>query len=71
MFTTRNKTAQFDMNTERDLAAYDAILNNPLAFIVREIKEKLVDKHFDEEGNFTGQTERLVLVVTWQTKVLS
>jgi hypothetical protein len=59
------------MNTERDLAAYDAILNNPLAFIVREIKEKLVDKHFDEEGNFTGQTERLVLVVTWQTKVLS
>ena len=71
MFTTKNKTAQFDLNREDDLATYDGILNNPLAFIIREIQEKLIDKHYDEEGKFTGQTERIILVVTWQIRVLS
>ena len=70
MYKVKTQTAKFDTNSVEDLKEYDAILNNPLCTIIREIKEKLSTKHFDDEGKPTYQDDKLVLVVTWQEKAL-
>lgn len=70
MYTVKHQTKQFDLNRSSDLRDYDAILNDPLCSISREVKEKLVSKEMDEEGNVTSSQERLILVVTWQRKTL-
>lgn len=71
MYQTRKYVRRFDLNDDDDLEEYEAILNDPLCTVVRDIKEKLVDKLFDEEsGKMTSITERLMLVVTWQKKEL-
>jgi len=69
VYKTVNQTRQFDLNDNDDLAAYDEILNNPRCFVVREIKEKLSEKHF-EEGKLISVDERLIMVVTWQERTL-
>jgi DNA primase large subunit len=71
MYTTVTRTEQFSISdTKKDREAYDAIINNPLTTIIREIKEKLTEKAMNEDGEPTYIQERIVLVVTWQEKVL-
>ena len=69
MFTTQNFTRTFDVNNTEQMYEYDEILNDPMCTIIREVKEKLVDKEFDE-GKLASVSERLVMVVTWQEKKL-
>lgn len=70
MYVTKHHTKQFDINKSSDLKDYDAILDNPLCRIVREVREKMVSKEMDDEGNVTSYQERLILVVTWQERTL-
>jgi len=68
MYNTVFKTAKFDLNSKKDLEAYDAILNDPTCTITREVREKIQHKDVDSEGTVTGYYEELVAVVTWQKK---
>jgi len=70
MFSTKKKTAVFDLNTKKDLEQYDDILNNSLCTVIKEHKEKMADKEFDNEGKMISLKEKIVLVVTWEEKKL-
>ena len=70
MYEIRTHTNQFDLNEKRDREAYSSIINDPLSSIVGVIKEKLVEKALDEEGEPSYIKEKIVLVVTWQEKIL-
>lgn len=69
MFRKKTTTRRFDLDNEEDLKEYDEILNDPNCTIVREIKEKLADKEF-EEGKLVSLHERIVLVITYEQQVL-
>lgn len=70
MFSTTKKTMVLDLNDKKELAIYDGILNNSLCTVIREHKEKMADKEFDDEGKMISLREKLVLVVTWEEKKL-
>lgn len=70
MYSTINKTKRIDVGVTKDLETYDAILNNPNCSIIREIKEKITEKEVNEEGNITNIKEYLILIVTYQEKIL-
>jgi len=70
MYDTDTYTKQFDMNEKDDKEHYSSIINNPLCHIIKEIKEKLVEKLMNDEGEPSYIKERIVLVVTWQEKKL-
>ena len=70
MYNTINRTRRFDVGIPKDLEAYDAIINNPNCSIIREIKEKITQKDINEEGNIVSINEFLILIVTYQEKIL-
>lgn len=71
MYNTVKETRKFDTDDREDMVDYDEILNNPLCTLVTERKEKLRDETRDPEtGNIIRLIETLILVVTWETKVL-
>lgn len=71
MYNTIKETRKFDTDDRTDMADYDEIINNPLCTVVSERKEKLRDETRDAEtGNITRLIESVILVVTWETKVL-
>lgn len=69
MYKTVRTTRRFDLDSSDDLAEYDEIMNDPNCSIVKEIKEKLQDKEF-EEGKLVSLHERIVLIITYERKVL-
>lgn len=69
MYRSIKRTKSFDLNIEKDLLAYDEILNNPMCTILREIKEKIGERSFNDEGKISGFHDRLVLIVTWEEKI--
>jgi len=70
VYEIKSKTVRLEMDNDKDLERYDKILNDPLCSIIRELKEKVQDKAFDEEGRLSHLHERVVLVVTYQEKSL-
>jgi len=64
------KTKKFNTDNIRDLEEYDEILNNPLCSIISERREKLTTKIMDDEGKMIGQNDKMILVVTWDEKIL-
>ena len=62
-------TKAFEMTDSKSLADYNAILNNPSCTIIKEVREKVTEKHF-EDGKVIASNDRLLLVVTWQEKKL-
>lgn len=71
MYSTKHKTKKFDTDDEDELEEYDEILNNPLCTIVSERKEKLKMEDYDNEGNMIHMEEHIILVVTWDEKILA
>ena len=71
MYSTKHQTRKFDTDEEDELAAYDEILNNPLCTIVSERKEKLKLEDYDGDGNMIHMEEHIILVVTWDEKILA
>lgn len=70
MYEVLRKTRQFDLDNEEHLKDYDAIMNNPLCSVVKEIKEKITEKFFNEEGGLLSTQDKIALVVTWEEKSL-
>ena len=69
MYETETETKTFDTEDRSDMEEYSAIVNNPMCSIIDTIKEKLTDCEYDE-GKLSSTSQKVVLVVTWQTKVL-
>lgn len=69
MFRKKTTTRRLDLDDTEDLKEYDEILNDPNCTIVREIKEKLQDKEF-EEGKLVSLHERIVLIITYEQNIL-
>lgn len=69
MYSTKTSTRRFDMDKEGDLNEYSAILSDPTCTVLMVHKEKLTDKEF-EDGKMVSMHERVVLIVTWEEKVL-
>jgi len=70
MYNVVNKTERIDLGSKKDLEAYDQILNDSSCVIVKEIKEKLTEKDLDSEGNVTSYREYLILIVTYQRRIV-
>jgi len=70
MPTTERFTKTFDLRNENSLCEYNAILNNPACTIIKEVREKITERHFDADGKIVATEERLLLVVSWQEKKL-
>jgi hypothetical protein len=70
MYDIRRQTQKFNTDSTEELREYDEILNDPLCTIVKEYKEKISEKKFSEEGNIASIHEYVILVVTWDEKVL-
>jgi hypothetical protein len=67
MYKTETITKRFDTDRQDHLDEYSDVVNDPTCTIVREHKEKISEKSFDE-GKLSNVYERIVLVVTWQQK---
>lgn len=70
MFNVVNKTITIDLNNKQDLLEYDNILNDPSCTIVKEVKEKLTEKELGDEGRITSFKEYLLLIVTYQRRII-
>ena len=70
MYTTVTRTEQFEIEDRKDREKYDAIIDNPLCHIVSVIREKLTEKAMGDEGEPTYIKERIILIVTYQEKML-
>lgn len=70
MYSVVNKTETFDLSKIDHLKQYDRILNDPACQIIREIKEKISEKELGSEGQLIAIKEYLLLVVTYQKRVL-
>lgn len=70
MYNVINRTEKFDLINPKDREAYDRILNDPTCTIVRELKEKLTEREMGDEGQITSFREYLILVVTYQKRVI-
>jgi len=69
MYSSEKKTRLFDLEEQKELDAYDEILNNPLC---RILKERPVKKKVCEfaEGQIVHSEDRVIIVVTWEEKQL-
>lgn len=70
MYQTKTQTIRIDLNSTKDLARYDAVLNDPDCAIVREVREKISTKTFNDEGKIAGLQEELIAIVTFRKKML-
>lgn len=59
-----------DLNSPKDLKRYDEILNDPDCAIVKEIREKISTKTFNDEGKIAGLQEELIAIVTYRRKMM-
>jgi hypothetical protein len=64
------KTVKIDTDDAEDRDAYDAILNDPMCTIVKEIQEKLTTMEYNEDGKPSHKSDRIVLIVTYEKKEL-
>jgi len=71
MYNVRRKTQKFDTDRTEDLNEYNDIINDPLCSVIAEKKEKLREEHYDDEGKPMSFSEKIILVVTWDEKVLA
>ena len=62
-------TERYDSDSKKDLAAYSAILDNPLCIVLEKRCEKISDKDMCD-GEISSIHERIVMVVTWKEKQL-
>lgn len=70
MYKMVHETRKFNTDNQEDMRDYDDILNDPLCSIINERQEKLADEEY-VEGKLISKIEKVYLVVTWSTKVLS
>jgi hypothetical protein len=70
MYSVVNKTERFDLSNNGHLERYDQILNDPTCQITREIREKISEKEIGDENQLIAIKEYLLLVVTYQKRVL-
>lgn len=70
MYNVERHLDVFDTEDDADRARYEAVINNPLCSIIREIKQVLADREIDGEG-VVHIHEHLVLIVTWEEKCIS
>ena len=68
MYEAVMKTIRIDLNSDKDLKAYDAVLNDPSCVVLREIQEKITNKFFNDEGEMSGIEEKIVRVITYQKR---
>jgi hypothetical protein len=61
---------RIDMNNDRDLAAFDVVLNNPLCVILGEKAEKITEREMGDEGKIMSIQDSLVKIVTYKEKSL-
>ncbi len=71
MYNVRRKTEKFDTDVSAELQQYNDIINDPLCSVISEKKEKLREEHYDDEGKLMSFSEKIILVVTWDEKVLA
>ena len=71
MYNTERHTQKFNTDETEEMEQYDEILNNPLCTVIAERKEKLSKKEFNGEGQMSSIDEHVILVVTWDEKVLA
>lgn len=71
MYNVRRKTEKFDTDVSAELQRYNDIINDPLCSVISEKKEKLREEHYDDEGKLMSFSEKIILVVTWDEKVLA
>ena len=69
MYKSVRHSAVLDLNSTRDNARYDDILNNPLCAILTEKLEKLSEREFTDDGKMMSN-DRLLRVITWEERVL-
>ena len=69
MYKSERHSLVLDLNSTRDNARYDEILNNPLCAILSEKLEKVSEREFTEDGKMMSN-DRLLRVITWEEKVL-
>lgn len=71
MYNIVRRTNKFNTDNQDELAEYDTILNNPLCTIISQRTEKLSEKDFGEEGQMLSLREYVIIVVTWEEKLLA
>ena len=71
MYNVRRKTEKFNTDVSAELQHYNDIINDPLCSVISEKKEKLREEHYDDEGKLMSFSEKIILVVTWDEKVLA
>ncbi|NDC22533.1 MAG: hypothetical protein EBZ49_00160 [Proteobacteria bacterium] len=69
MYDIQRHTRRFNTENTLDMQSYDTILNNPLCSIIREASEKITEKDF-QDGQMVNVHEMVILVVTWDEKIL-
>ena len=71
MYTTKRFTRRFNTRDEGELEQYNQILSNPNASIIEKIEDLEREEFYDQEsGRITGSRTNLILLVTWDEKLL-
>lgn len=70
MHKTVRKTIRVNVEVDDNLAAYDAILNNPNCSILKELELKVTEKFYGDEGGLTSQKDQIYLVVTYEERMM-
>jgi hypothetical protein len=69
VYKTTRRTVRFDLDKPKDLAEYDAVMNDPNCTILDRIKEKIQDKEF-EDGKLVSLHERIIFIITYEERKL-
>lgn len=70
MHTKERHLVTIDTSDAEDRAEYDRILNDPMCSVLSEIKEKLTECEYNEEGKLSRKTDRIVLIITYEERKL-
>jgi hypothetical protein len=70
MYNIERHTRKFNTDDNADLSEYERILNDPLCTVIVERKEKITEKQGTSDG-MMNQQEYVIMVVTWDEKVLA
>lgn len=70
MYTKTKKTVRLELTSNEDLATYDAIVNNPLCRVIRELQEDRSTTERFGEGESTT-TKVPLLIVTYEERALA
>lgn len=69
LYNIKRHIRKFDTDESEEMSDYEDILNNPLCSIISSYKEKLTTKTSNHDGS-TDEDSTVVLVVTWEERVL-